>query len=163
MEKNKIKKEKAKTKSERRLMSSKKDTLKSKKCKSKKNSNKKSSSVVSGYTKKVGAIKFYKNWKTGEKIHPSYEIAFIKGIGWLNLDCTTHPTKSGRYIELDDPLYVGQKDKTYVRKYIRDDSEKDRGTPYSHYQLSARDQAKIDSYISSSNSEKLKKYGIKKD
>ena len=57
--------------------------------------------------------KFYKNKRT--KFHPSIEI-YSNAIIWRNLEVTSSPTKSGRYIEL-------KKNPSQFEKLARENSE----------------------------------------
>ena len=87
--------------------------------------------------------KFYKNKRT--RFHPSIEIESNTVI-WKNLEVTSNPTKSGRYIELKkNPS--GNPKKAFVRKYIRKDSIKTRGELLKKYNLSEEDLVEIEKFI----------------
>ena len=87
--------------------------------------------------------KFYKNKRT--RFHPSIEID-SNAIIWRNLEVTSSPTKSGRYIELKkNPS--GNHKKAYVRKYVREDSIKTRGQILKKYNLSEEDLIEIEKFI----------------
>ena len=87
--------------------------------------------------------KFYKNKRT--RFHPSIQIDET-ATKWRNLEVTSSPTKSGRYIELKkNPS--GKPKKAFVRKYIREDSIKTRGELLKKYNLSEEDLEAIEKFI----------------
>ena len=88
-------------------------------------------------------IKFYKNKATN--YHPSLEIS-NDGKYWKNLELTDSPTKTGRYIRLDDNPN-GTTNPAYIRKYLRNDPIRTRGDLLPKYKLSSRDKLKIMEYL----------------
>jgi|GEM_PF-1838576 len=90
------------------------------------------------------SYKFYRNRKT--RNHPSIEIE-SSDKSWKNLEMTSSPTKSGKYIELQknpDPLRNG---KAYVRKYVRNDPIRTRGDLLRRYSLSEKDLKEIEKFL----------------
>ena len=87
--------------------------------------------------------KFYKNKRT--KYHPSIEIDSNK-TNWRNLEVTSSPTQSGRYIRLKHNPSGGDKT-AYVRKYVRNDSIKTRGQLLEKYHLSEEDLNEIEAFL----------------
>ena len=88
---------------------------------------------------------FYKNKRT--RFHPSLEIESNE-TKWKNLELTSSPTASGRYIELKHNPSGGDR-KSYLRKYIRNDSIKTRGELLAKYHLSEEDLKEIERYLES--------------
>ena len=87
--------------------------------------------------------RFYKNKRT--RYHPSIEIDSNK-TNWRNLEVTSSPIKSGRYIRLKHN--PSGSDKTaYVRKYLRNDSIKTRGQLLEKYHLSEEDLQEIEAFL----------------
>ena len=87
--------------------------------------------------------KFYKNKRT--KYHPSIEVD-SNAKRWKNLEMTSSPTNSGRYITLKhNPS--GSDKKAYIRKYVRDDSIKTRGQLLKKYHLSEEDLFQIEEFL----------------
>lgn len=93
-------------------------------------------------------IKFYKNKST--RYHPSIEVS-NDGRYWKNLEFTSSPTKTGRYIKLDDNP-TGSNKPGYVRKYLRNDPIRTRGDNLPKYKLSSRDKKKISDYLKNKKS-----------
>lgn len=87
--------------------------------------------------------KFYKNKRT--KYHPSIEVD-SDGKRWKNMEMTSSPTQSGRYIELKHNPNGSDK-KAYIRKYVRDDSIKTRGQLLKKYHLSEEDLIEIEEFL----------------
>ena len=87
--------------------------------------------------------KFYKNKRT--RFHPSIQIDET-ATKWRNLEVTSSPTKSGRYIELKKNP-GGNPKKAFVRKYIREDSIKTRGELLKKYNLSEEDLEAIEKFV----------------
>ena len=86
---------------------------------------------------------FYKNKRT--RFHPSIEIESNEKT-WKNLEVTSSPTKSGRFIPLKtNPS--GSNKKAYVRKYLRNDSIKTRGQLLRKYHLSEEDLIEIEKFL----------------
>ena len=86
---------------------------------------------------------FYKNKRT--RYHPSIEVDSNK-TNWRNLEVTSSPTKSGRYIRLKhNPS--GSDKVAYVRKYLRNDSIKTRGQLLEKYHLSEEDLNEIEAFL----------------
>ena len=87
--------------------------------------------------------KFYKNKRT--RYHPSIEVDSNENT-WKNLEVTSNPTSSDRYIELKiNPS--GSEKKAFVRKYIRNDSIKTRGQLLKKYHLSEEDLLEIENFL----------------
>ena len=89
--------------------------------------------------------KFYKNKRT--KYHPSIEVASNKR-RWKNLEVTSSPTATGRYIELKQNPNGSDK-KAYVRKYVRNDPIQTRGQLLKKYNLSEEDLIEIEEFLES--------------
>ena len=94
--------------------------------------------------KKSKNYKFYKNKRT--KYHPSIEIE-SNDKRWKNMEMTSSPTNSGRYIELKQNPNGSDK-KAYVRKYLRNDPIKTRGQLLKKYHLSEEDLGEIEKFLS---------------
>ena len=87
--------------------------------------------------------KFYKNKRT--RYHPSIEIDSDEKT-WKNLEVTSSPTSTGRYIELkSNPS--GSEKKPFVRKFLRRDSIKTRGQLLKKYHLSEEDLIEIEKFL----------------
>lgn len=102
--------------------------------------------------------KFYKNKKTN--YHPSYQInENTANKTWTNLELTSSPTETGKYIELKKNPNPNSNKKAYVRKYIRTDSIYTRAGELKKYKLSPEDEKVINEYINnnSKNSKENKK------
>ena len=87
--------------------------------------------------------KFYKNKRT--RNHPSIELFATEKI-WNNLEVTSNPTETGRYIKLKHPVSKNIK-QSYVRKYVRKDPIRTRGNLLSNYELSDEDMKQIENYL----------------
>ena len=88
--------------------------------------------------------KFYKN-KTTRYHHPSLEIE-SNTEKWKNLEVTSSPTTSWRYIKLRNNPNGSDKE-SYVRKYIREDPIQTRGQLLKKYHLPEEDLEEIEKYI----------------
>ena len=94
-------------------------------------------------------FKIYKNRAT--KYHPSIELE-SDGKRWENLEVTNSPTKTNRYIDLDDDLIpdrrgTPEEKKPHVRKFVRNDPIRTRGELMDRYHLSERDLQKIEDFL----------------
>ena len=94
----------------------------------------------------MGKYKFYKNKRT--KFHPSLEISSNQ-TRWRNLEMTSSPTKSGRYISLKKNPN-GKNKQAYLRKYLRNDPIKTRGQLLKKYNLSEEDLTEIETFLENS-------------
>lgn len=93
--------------------------------------------------KKKNKYAFYKNKRT--RFHPSIEVDSDERV-WKNLEMTSSPIKSGRYIRLQkNPS--GSEKPAYVRKYLRVDSIKTRGQLLKKYHLSEEDLLEIEKFL----------------
>lgn len=85
--------------------------------------------------------KFYVNRRT--RNHPSLELSSNKK-KWKNLELTSSPIKTGRYIELKTNLDPKKTKKAFIRKYVRNDPIKTRGDLLRKYNLSEEDLKEIE-------------------
>ena len=88
--------------------------------------------------------KFYVNRRT--RNHPSLELSSNKK-KWKNLELTSSPIKTGRYIELKTNPDPKQTKKAFIRKYVRNDPIKTRGDLLKKYNLSEEDLKEIERYL----------------
>ena len=95
------------------------------------------------FAMKKRTYRFYKNKRT--KYHPSLEIESNKE-KWKNMELTSSPTHSGRYIKLRHNPSGNKKD-AFIRKYVRNDSIKTRGQLLAKYHLSEEDLKEIEEFL----------------
>ena len=88
--------------------------------------------------------KFYKNKIT--RMHPSLQIS-ENDKTWKNMEMTSHPTKSGRYIKLKENPGMNKNKQSYIRKYVRNDPIRTRGELLEKYNLSEEDLAEIERFL----------------
>ena len=95
--------------------------------------------------------KFYLNRRT--RNHPSIEITSNEKT-WENLEMTSSPTKTSRYIKLKTNPAPNRNSSAYVRKYIRKDPIRTRGQLLKKYHLSEEDLQEIEKFLLSNKNKK---------
>ena len=98
----------------------------------------------------MSKYKFYKNKRT--RFHLSLEIE-SNSKEWKNMEMTSSPTNSGRYIRLKKNPGPSNK-QAYIRKYICCDSIKTRGQLLKKYNLSEEDLIEIENFLANSRNKK---------
>lgn len=87
---------------------------------------------------------FYKNKRT--KYHPAIEVD-SNDTHWQNLEVTSSPTKTNRYIKLKKNPNPNMEGDAYVRKYVRNDPIQTRGQLLKKYNLSEDDLCQIEEFL----------------
>lgn len=104
--------------------------------------------------KRKKLYRFYKNKRT--RFHPSLQIE-SNDKRWKNMELTSSPTTSGRYIKLKHNPNGSDK-QAYIRKYLRNDSIKTRGELLAKYHLSEDDLKEIELFIRNNKKSQCKAY-----
>ena len=79
-------------------------------------------------------------------MHPSIELS-SNDKKWRNMEMTSHPTKSGRYIKLKENPGPDKTKQSFIRKYIRNDPIRTRGELLEKYHLSEDDLKEIEEFL----------------
>ena len=95
--------------------------------------------------------KFYQNRKT--RNHPSLQVSADEKI-WKNLELTSSPTKTNRYIELKQNPNPNRKSNAFIRTYVRKYPIKTRGHLLERYHLSEEDLQEIEKFLLSRKNKK---------
>ena len=94
----------------------------------------------------MAKYKIYKNKRT--KFHPSIHIRITFNKKWENIEITSHPSKSGKYIKLTINPNKNWKNKdSWFRKYIRKDPISAKGEEFKNYELIPEDEIKVDEFL----------------
>ena len=102
----------------------------------------------------MSKYKIFKNKRT--KYHPSIFISVTVGKSWENIEITSSPTKTGRYVKLiKNPNPNTPNKDAWFRKYIRCDPLWAIGEEYTNYELCEEDEIQIDLFVKQHKENKL--------
>ncbi|MCR5332406.1 MAG: hypothetical protein K6E11_00035 [Bacilli bacterium] len=90
--------------------------------------------------------RIYKNKRT--RFHPSIHVKINLDNKWENIEITSSPTKTGKYIKFEiNPNKNTPEKNVWFRKYIRKDPLSARGEEYTNYEIGDADSRNIDKFL----------------